>query len=138
MGRDDLKDDNRSIGGAERAMNAEFLQPIIEKWLSKLTRDQAVAYLNKAGVPTGPVYNADDIFQDPQVKAREMLMKIDDPEVGEFEFCRTPIHLSETPTLPNQPAPNLGSDTASILLDILDYDQDRIKILEKKHVIGVN
>jgi len=49
MGRDDLKDDNRSIGGAERAMNAEFLQPIIEKWLSKLTRDQAVAYLNKAG-----------------------------------------------------------------------------------------
>tara|TARA_A100001011_G_scaffold140605_1_gene148594 strand:+ start:5219 stop:6457 length:1239 start_codon:yes stop_codon:yes gene_type:complete len=138
MGREDLKDDDRSIGGAERAINAEFLQPIIEKWLSNLTRDKAVRCLNKAGVPTGPVYNAEDVFKDPQVKAREMLMKIDDPEVGEFEFCRTPIHLSETPQLPDQPAPNLGGDTASILMDILGFDQGSIKILEEKKVIGIS
>lgn len=126
MGREDLKDDERCKGGTERAANAKFIQPIIESWLAGLSRDDAVDTLNEIGVPTGPVYTAEDIFEDPQVKARGMLMPIDDPEVGEYAFTRSPIHLSEAPELPKNAAPKLGHDTDWVLRDVLGYDDAKV------------
>ena len=135
MGREDLITDNRSKNGTERASNALFLQPIIEGWLTTMSRDHAVQELNKARVPTGPVYTAKDIFSDPQVKARGMLMPINDPEIGEYSFTRTPIHLSKAPELPQRAAPNLGNDTRWVLDDLLGYDDDRIKTLIKNGTV---
>ena len=135
MGRKDLVTDNRSNNGTERAKNALFLQPIIEGWLSTMSRDQAVQELNEAGVPTGPVYTAEDIFSDPHVKARGMLMPINDPEIGEYSFTRTPIHLSKAPELPQRPAPNLGNDTRWVLNDVLGYDDEEIKTLAKNKTV---
>ena len=135
MGREDLKIDDRCKNGTERATNAIFLQPIIEVWLTTMSRDEAVQKLNEAGVPTGPVYTAKDVFEDPQVKARGMLMPINDPEIGEFAFTRTPIHLSKAPELPRNPAPNLGSDTGWVLRDLLGYDDPRVKTLISNGIV---
>jgi crotonobetainyl-CoA:carnitine CoA-transferase CaiB-like acyl-CoA transferase len=135
MGREDLKIDDRCKNGTERATNAIFLQPIIEGWLTTMSRDEAVQKLNEAGVPTGPVYTAKDVFEDPQVKARGMLMPINDPEIGEFAFTRTPIHLSKAPELPRNPAPNLGSDTGWVLRDLLGYDDTRVKTLISNGIV---
>jgi len=135
MGREDLKIDDRCKNGTERATNAIFLQPIIEGWLTTMSRDEAVQKLNEAGVPTGPVYTAKDVFEDPQVKARGMLMPINDPEIGEFAFTRTPIHLSKAPELPRNPAPNLGSDTGWVLRDLLGYDDPRVKTLISNGIV---
>jgi len=137
MGRADLIEDARSTGGTERATNAEFLQPIIEDWLAGLTRDEAVDALNESGVPTGPVYTAEDIFEDPQVKARGMLMPVDDPEVGEYAFTRSPIHLSDAPELPKNAAPKLGQDTDWVLRDVLGYDEGRIAELVDSEIVEV-
>jgi CoA:oxalate CoA-transferase len=135
MDREDLKIDDRSKNGTERAANASFLEPIIEGWLTKMSRDEAVQTLNDAGVPTGPVYSAKDVFEDPQVKARGMLMPINDPEIGEFSFTRTPIHLSKAPELPRNPAPNLGSDTRWVLRDLLGYDEARVETLISNGIV---
>jgi CoA:oxalate CoA-transferase len=137
MGREDLKEDERSKGGTERATNATFLQPIIENWLVTLTRDEAVDTLNEIGVPTGPVYEAEDIFEDPQVKARGMLMPIDDPDVGEYAFTRSPIHLSEAPELPKNAAPRLGQDTEWVLKDLLDYDDAKVAALVDSEIVEI-
>lgn len=137
MGRGDLKEDARSKGGTERAANASFLQPIIENWLASLSRDEAVDILNDAGVPTGPVYTAEDVFEDPQVKARGMLMPINDPEVGEYAFTRSPIHLSEAPELPKNPAPNLGQDTDWVLREVLGYDTAKVAELVESEIVEV-
>ncbi|NIL97808.1 MAG: CoA transferase, partial [Planctomycetales bacterium] len=50
--------------GTSRAANADFLQPIIESWMADKTRSEVVDTLNAAGVPTGPVYSARDVFAD--------------------------------------------------------------------------
>ena len=94
IGRPDLAGDERSVSGTARAANAELLQPIIEGWLAGTTRGEAVDALNAAGVPCGPVNTAADVFADPHVEARGMLMEVDDPAVGTFRFARTPPHLS--------------------------------------------
>ncbi len=126
MGREDLTDDPRSNSGTARAANSPFLQPIIEGWLAALTREEAVTRLNEVGVPTGPVYRAEDVFADPQVAARHMLLTVPDPDVGDFRFARTPIHLSDAPELPANPAPNLGQDTAAVLQDLLGYSAEQL------------
>lgn len=135
MCRGDLKADDRFKNGVERATNANTLQPIIEDWLTTMKSDEAVQILNDCGVPTGPVYNAKDVFEDPQVKARGMLMSINDPEIGEFSFTRSPIHLSEAPELPKNAAPNLGSDTIWVLRDILGYNDTKVKKLSKDKIV---
>ena len=121
MEREDLIEDERSRTGTARANNRAFLEPIIEGWLAAMTREAAVDTLNAAGVPTGPVNTAEDVFRDPHVEARGMLLAIDDPEAGTFRFARTPPHLSAAPTLPAVPAPNLGQHTRLILQDLLGY-----------------
>ena len=136
MGRHDLVDDERSKGGTERATNAAFLKPIIETWLASLTRDQAVDTLNKIGVPVGPVNTAEDIFADPHVRARGLLMDIKDPTVGTHTFARSPVFLSEAPDLPKEAPPALGQHTKHVLRD-LGYDDEKIQELVAGDVVGL-
>lgn len=126
MGREDLVADVRSADDMARADNADVLQPIVEEWLSSMTRAEAVALLNGNGVPTGPVNPAEDIFEDPHVRARGMLMQIEDPEVGEIEVARSPLHLSAAPDLPAAAAPGLGEHSRAVLSDVLGYAPDKI------------
>ena len=131
MGRADLIEDPRSNNGTVRSQNRAFLDPIIERWLAALTRDEAVERLNAAGVPAGAVHTAEDIFACPQVAARGMLMPVHDPEVGDFTFARTPPHLSAAPELPAEPAPDLGQHTREILESLLGYSSREVDVLAK-------
>jgi len=135
IGREDLIDDPRSAYGSARAANSEFLDPIIEGWLVSRTRAEAEEALNSHGVPVGPVYTAEDVFADPQVEARKMLITVDDPDVGKYQFARTTPMLSSAPEVDAMPAPRLGEHTRSILGDLLGYEVADIDRLQKEEVI---
>ncbi len=137
MGREDLKNDPRSVDGTARATNADFVRPIIEDWLTDKTRAQAVALLGEQGVPSGPVYTAEDVFNDPHVAARQMLVTVDDPVAGPRKYARTPLHLSSAPEILTAPAPQLGEHTRPILRDLLGYDEAEIERLKEQGVIEV-
>lgn len=137
MDREDLISDPRSADGTARATHAGFLDPIIEGWLSDKTRTQAEEILNTAGVPAGPVYTAEDIFEDPQVKARKMLVPVEDPDVGTYLFARTTPMLSSAPELETHPAPGLGQHTRQILSDLLGYGHAEIERLDQMGVVEV-
>ncbi|MDA1091334.1 MAG: CoA transferase [Proteobacteria bacterium] len=115
INREDLVDDERTNTGTARSTNADFLTPIIEGWLSSLRRDEAVETLNAIGVPRGPINTAEDVFADPHVAARGMLMEIDDPEVGTYQFARTTPFLETNVTPRRDAAPALGQHTREIL-----------------------
>ena len=135
MGRKDLIEDERSGTGTARSANADFLTPIIEQWLAAMTRDEAVETLNAINVPAGPVNTAEDVFNDPHVRARGMIMAIEDPDVGTFEFARSVPHLSEAPELPARPAPGLGEHTREILEGLLGYTPDNVDDLAAEGVV---
>lgn len=138
MGREDLVEDERSDSGTSRSANAEFLTPIIEGWLSSLGRNEAVDTLNGIGVPCGPINTAEDIFADPHVEARGMLMPIDDPEVGTFQFARTTPYLETNADPRCEPAPALGQHTREILEGLLEYSSDNVDDLAAEGVIQTN
>jgi formyl-CoA transferase len=135
MGREDLKDDPRTTDGTARASNADFISSVIEEWLADKTRTQAVELLESQGVPSGPVFTAEDVFNDPHIAARNMLVNVDDPIAGPRKYARTPLHLSSMPEIPAEPAPQLGEHTDTILRDLLGYDEAEIERLREKGVI---
>jgi crotonobetainyl-CoA:carnitine CoA-transferase CaiB-like acyl-CoA transferase len=137
IGRPDLADDPRSVDGTSRAANADFLRPIIEAWMADKTRSEVVDALNQAGVPTGPIYTAKDVFEDPHFRRRRMLVDIDDPEVGPYTFARTTPHLSAAPEIPTNTAPNLGQHTRPILEDLLGYSPAEVDQLIEEGVVEV-
>ena len=103
--------------------------------MATMTRDEAVVKFNAHGVPVAPVYTAEDVFADPHIEARGMLMPIDDPEVGTYRFARTAPMLEENAELPRNPAPALGQHTREILEGLLDYSSSEVDALRDHGVI---
>lgn len=137
IGRPDLAADERTKDGTARATNRAMIDAHIEEWLKSRTRAEAVDALNAAGVPTGPVNRAEDVFACPQVAARGFLMPVDDPEVGEYRFARTPPMLSENVDLPAAPPPRLGQHTREVLEGLLGYDAARVDALAEQGVVEI-
>ncbi len=138
VGHPELASDERTATARARIENRAFVDELIEGWLAGKSREEAVAALNQAGVPTGPVHTAEDVFRCPQVQARGMLMPIEDPDVGEYRFARTPPMLSAAPEPPRRPAPRLGQHTREVLEELLGYEPARIEALARDQVIGVD
>ncbi len=135
MERPDLIDDERSATSPARAQNHGFLDPIISEFLATMTRDEAVEKFNAHGVPLAPVYTAEDVFTDPHIEARGLLMPIDDPEVGTYRFARTAPMLEENAELPRNPAPALGQHTREILEGLLDYSSSEVDALRDEGIV---
>ena len=131
----ELIDDERSKTGTARAAHSTELAPIIENWLKNKTRSEAESLLNENGVPVGPILTAKEVFASEQVKVRKGLIEIKDPDVGSYQFARTPIHLSSSPEIPTKPAPDLGEHTNEILSSLLNYSKAKIKDLQKHEII---
>jgi crotonobetainyl-CoA:carnitine CoA-transferase CaiB-like acyl-CoA transferase len=138
VGRPELVDDPRSATGPARARNAAFLQPLLEGWMADKSRSEVVDALNAAGMPTGPVYNAKDVFADEHFKVRGMLAEVDDPEVGPYTFARTVPHLSAAPEIPLEPAPALGAHTREVLEGLLGYSPQEVDELAGEGVVGIS
>ena len=137
IGREDLKEDPRTESGTARASNADFIREIIEDWLADKNRAQAETLLNEQGVPSGPVFTAEDVFNDPHIAARNMLVTVDDPVAGSRKFARSPLHLSSTPEIPTESAPQLGEHTDEILRNLLGYGENEIEKLRDQGVIEI-
>jgi CoA:oxalate CoA-transferase len=135
MGREDLQQDPLTVDGTARAANSDFIRPIIEAWLADKTRAEAVKLLEEHGVPSGPVYTAEDIFDDPHIQKRQMLVTVDDPVAGPRKYARSPLHLSASPEIPTEPAPQLGEHTRPIVRDLLGYSEAEIEQLQATGVI---
>lgn len=133
--REDLIDDPRCADGTARAENSGLVDSVIKGWLADKTRAEAETILNSKGVPVGSVYTARDVFEDPQVTARKMLVPVDDPDVGTYRFARSPVMLSSSPDPMTGPAPRLGEHTHAVLRDILGYSEADIEGLEGAGVI---
>ncbi len=121
VGLDHLTDDPRFATNADRVTHLADLQEAMEAVLVHKTSMEWNDMLSAAGVPCGPVYRYDQVFQDPHVQHRQMAVEVDHPKAGRMTITNTPLKLSQPPGSVQIPAPTLGQHTDAIL-SRLGYD----------------
>jgi crotonobetainyl-CoA:carnitine CoA-transferase CaiB-like acyl-CoA transferase len=77
-----------------------------------------VSVLDAAGVPCGPVYTYAEMFADPQVRHRGLVVTAEDAELGEVPHIRTPVRLSGSAVAVRTVAPRLGAHTEEVLREL--------------------
>jgi len=97
MGQPELADDPRFATHLARGENQEKIEGIIADWAVQHDAREIDAILNEYGVVCGPIYTVADIFEDPQFRAREMLVEHEDPEFGTYIGPGIVPKFSETP-----------------------------------------
>jgi len=89
--------------------------------ISEITRSRPAQYwlteLEKAGVPAGPVYTMAEVYADPQIQARQMMLEVEHPVAGKVKQIGFPVKFSVTPGQLSRPAPIQGQHTHEILLE---------------------
>jgi CoA:oxalate CoA-transferase len=119
MGRADLAEDPLYKTNPLRNQHQERLKAEIESVLRTADTAHWMAVLEAAGVPCGPVNNIAQALAHPQTGARNMLVEVDDPTMGELRLAGNPMKLSafaDPPTRP--PAPDLDGDREHILREL--------------------
>jgi CoA:oxalate CoA-transferase len=116
LGKPQLANDTRFLTNHDRVENALALQAEFETALAAKTSAEWLALLEKAGVPNAPLNTVADVMADPQVKARNMIVTAEDPELGPIRMQGNPLKFSafdDPETRP--PAPDLDGDRETIL-----------------------
>lgn len=130
-----LAGDARFATNPKRAAAQAELSALIEPALLARTVAEWNAALEQAKVPCGPIYTMDQVFQDPQVRHRQVLGRLAHPRLGSMPFIRNPIHFSGTPIEPGLPPPLLGEHTAAVLASELGMTEAEIAQLRAEGVV---
>jgi formyl-CoA transferase/CoA:oxalate CoA-transferase len=135
INKENLADDPRFSTNPSRVTNREQLIPLLEEVFAQKSRDEWLRVLAKAEVPAGAVYSMHDVFSDPQVLYRKMLVRIGHPTAGEISQIGIPMTFSVTNAEIRSPPPLLGEHVDDVLGKILGYDARRIADLRKEGVV---
>ena len=119
VGREDLLTDPRCADDLVRGDNYEFITEIMAQWTGQRTTTEVLAQLEAVRLPCGPVYDLEQVLNDPQVQARELLKFVEYPGVAEpVPIANTPVRLSATPGEVAHRAPMLGEHTDEVLQEL--------------------
>lgn len=120
---------------AQREAERTIVDGYVSDWTRTMTRDEAIATCETFQVPCGPVYAIDEIFEDPQYKARENIKWMKDPRVGELAIPNLVPRLSETPGEVKWLGPSMGAHNDEVYRDWLRLDEAEITRLTALRVI---
>ncbi len=134
-GRHELADDARFSSNPARVQHREQLIPLLADMVRLKTKQEWITLLEQAGVPCGPINRLNEVFDDPQVKARQMQISLPHPSAGSAPLVASPMKLSATPVSYRNAPPLLGQHTEQILSDLLHYDAERIAELRARKVV---
>jgi len=135
VGREDFIGDPRFAGDQLRADNRTAITGAMNAWLATRTTEQAIAELEKARVPAGPVQDLQQVLDDPQVKARELLRYVEHPGAAKpVPLADTAVRLSATPGGIRSRAATLGEHTDEVLREIGYTDSEIAKLRESQVV----
>ena len=135
MGVPQLASDERFVTNQARIKNRGALNDVLMPIFASQPKKHWIEIIGQAGVPCGPVNQMNEVFEDPQVKEREMVVTMKHPQRGDMPLLANPIKFSGTPVQYRLRPPDLGEHTDDVLGSLLGYDKIRLGELRKKGVI---
>ncbi len=132
-----LLDDPRFKTNPDRVRNRDALIPVVSEITRARTIDDWIESLSAAGVGCAPINTIDRVFDDPQVRHREMQVAMEHPLAGDapVQLIGNPIKMSETPASYRLPPPTMGQHTGDVLAELLGLSVQDQQSLRDKGVI---
>lgn len=119
LGAPELAEDPRFATNADRCRNVDALEGALEERLAGEDAATWIERLEAAGIPCAPILDVAQVVRHPQVRARNMLVRVHDRELGEIELAGNPIKTAGHPDPETRrPAPELDADRAAILREL--------------------
>lgn len=135
VGREEFIADPRFASDQLRADHHQPITDAMNAWLASRSREQAIAELEAARIPAGPVLDPGEVLEDPQVKARQLLQCVKFPGTSApVPLAATAVKLSATPGSIRHRAPMVGEHTDEVLREI-GYTPAEIKTLREAHAV---
>lgn len=134
VGRPELAIDPRFGTNPERVKYRLALIPLMVEITRSRTSHEWIEMLGAISVPCGPIQNIAQVFNDPQVQARNMQIELES-DTGVVPGVANPIKYSKTPLAYRKPPPRLGEDTDSVLERLLHKSASDISALRQKGVV---
>lgn len=128
--------DPRFAKADDRAQNRDLLIDLINEALSAAPAKAWAARLEAAGVPCTLVNRIDQVVENEQVRARDMVVELDVPALGRIKVAGLPLKFSETPGRLDRHPPHHGEHTAEVLGE-LGYDPARVAALAGRGAVGL-
>jgi crotonobetainyl-CoA:carnitine CoA-transferase CaiB-like acyl-CoA transferase len=135
IGRADVLEHPELQTNPGRSEHAAMLDDVIGEWAAQHTAEEIWRILDDAEVPFGPVYSVADIANDPQYRARDMILDVPHPALGSVAMPGIVPKLSDTPGEVRWPGPALGADTDAVLRELADVSDEELARLRAAKVI---
>ena len=117
IGRPEMIEDARFRTNTDRVKNRTVVDETVGAWFATKTREEALRIMRDASVTVGPVYSIADAMQDAHFREREIIVDVEDTELGKLPMHNIVPRLSETPGVWQKPAPGLGEHTDAVLAE---------------------
>jgi crotonobetainyl-CoA:carnitine CoA-transferase CaiB-like acyl-CoA transferase len=135
VGAEEWLTDPRFADDPKRGEHGTLLSERMQAWCSERTTAEAIAELEAARIPAGPVYSPQQALDDPHIQAAGFLQNVPFPGLhSPAPIAATPVQLSRTPAEIRHRAPGLGEHTDEILAEI-GYGADEIAGFRERRVV---
>ncbi|MGH7356989.1 MAG: CaiB/BaiF CoA transferase family protein [Candidatus Rokuibacteriota bacterium] len=118
LGSERLATDSKFATNDDRLLHHEEMKTLIEAALASATTKEWVERFEAAQVASGPIYEFDEVFEDPQVRHLGLVAEVEQPGYGPARMLAFPVRASATPAAIRQPAPLLGEHTVEVLTEL--------------------
>jgi benzylsuccinate CoA-transferase BbsF subunit len=136
LGEGGLEEDPRFADVVSRWRHREELDDIVSAWTRSRTAEEATETLQKAGVAAMPVLDGAALAQDPHLRERGALEKVEHPVIGSRLALAPPWRLSDTPAAIRGPSPCLGEHNGYVLGQLLGIPDEEIEELARDGVVA--
>jgi len=134
LGRPELGDDPTLADRMGRVARNDELDALVEGWTEKRTKHEVMETLGDAGIPCGAVLDSGEVFTDPSLRHRRMVVDLEHPARGRYPMPGNPVRMSDSPTEVKR-APMLGEHNAEVFGQWLGLSADELKALKDKRAV---
>jgi len=135
MGKPELAGDDMFGPLRQRLANRDTVDRLVAAWTGSMDRAGIMSICLEHGVPCAPVNRIDDLFEDPQIAARDNLVTLTHPELGEITVPGVVPRLSRTTGSIRSLGPALGNDTDDVLSSLCGLSPEEIGKLRREGVV---
>ena len=131
-----LGSDERFKTNRGRVEHRTELVPALRPFMIARTTAEWTEAFEDDAVPCGPINTIDQVFENPQVKARRMLQQLPAPDGLVVPTVASPVMFSQTPAQATSPSPRLGEDTVRVVMEMLGLSANEAEALKAKGILA--